>query len=269
MWLRHWSLDRDPFSRGPGTPFVATATHSEALARLLHVVENGERRVDLRGSAGLGKSCVLAEALSSLRRPGRRIALARGPGSTADLLQGLSEGLAVRWDLAKGLEAAWQALARSVRLSRLQGQGVVLAVDDDRFLDHPAGRRDLDRLSHLDPHPGAKVSVILAGRPIESVPDDGEDWSLSLRLSPLTCTEAEQYLSARLAAAGRAEPAFTPRAVVRLQSLAGGVPRGLDRLAGLALRAAALRGLEIVSPEIIEGAEQECLSPGRVWQNTG
>ncbi|CAN5871957.1 hypothetical protein BH23PLA1_BH23PLA1_25150 [soil metagenome] len=274
MWQRHWNLNRDPFHPGPEFPFVPTATHSEALARLIHVVEAGERRADLRALAGLGKSRVLAEALRRLRTPERRVALASVPGSTAHLLRELAGPLGTRVAPEARLEAAWRTLAEAVRLARCQGQGVVLAVDDDRFLDHPEGRRDLQRLAHLDPHPEARVTLLVAGRPIGtdmepaeeseldldsgSEPGVGDDWALVLRLDRLTRSEAEQYLSARLSAAGRSEPAFTPRAMVRLHALSRGVPRGLDRLAGLALLAGALRGLEIITPEVVEDAGQEC-----------
>jgi hypothetical protein len=37
-----------------------------------------------------------------------------------------------------------------------------------------------------------------------------------------------------------------------------GIPRGLDRLGSLALMAGALRGLEIITPEVVEGAAREC-----------
>ena len=82
-----------------------------------------------------------------------------------------------------------------------------------------------------------------------------------IRLPALTRSEAEQYLAAKLAAAGRDEPTFTPRALNRLHACSLGIPRGLDRLASLALMAGALRGLEIVTPDLIEGVTQECTLP--------
>ena len=38
MWLRHWSIDRDPFE-GPESPYVPLPSHEEAIARLVHVIE--------------------------------------------------------------------------------------------------------------------------------------------------------------------------------------------------------------------------------------
>ena len=61
-----------------------------------------------------------------------------------------------------------------------------------------------------------------------------------------------------LRAAGRAEPTFTPRALNVLHACSGGVPRGVARLGSLALMAGAVRGLEMITPEIIEGVALEC-----------
>jgi type II secretory pathway predicted ATPase ExeA len=68
----------------------------------------------------------------------------------------------------------------------------------------------------------------------------------------------ECYLAAKLARAGCTEPLFTPRATTRLHALSGGVPRRIDRLAVLCLIAGAVRGLEAVLPEVVDGVAGEC-----------
>jgi type II secretory pathway predicted ATPase ExeA len=143
-----------------------------------------------------------------------------------------------------------------VRLAGCQGLAVVLAIDDAHVLDD---RRDLERLTTLD---GARVTVLRVGRPTD--PDDAVRWELALRLPPLSRGEAEQYLRAKLEAAGRSGTTFTSRAVARLHALSGGVPRGLERLAGLALAAGAVRGLEIIPPEVVDDVAPECaaIAPG-------
>ena len=50
---------------------------------------------------------------------------------------------------------------------------------------------------------------------------------------------------------------------MRLHARSAGVPRGLDRLASLALLAGAVQRLEILSPEVVEGVARECVAiPG-------
>jgi len=262
---RHWGLTHDPFADGAG-PFVETPVHREAAERLAYLIAAGERLAVLRAPAGLGKSRVLGHALGHSREPGRRIARVAGPLDGAGLFAGLAEGLGARLPAGAGRPAAWKALGDAVRVCRFSGQAVVLAVDDCHLPDRPADRLDLRRLAQLDPHPATRLTVVLSGRDEDEDGDEDDDrpgpppdsWGLAIRLMPLSRAEAGPYLEAKLAAAGRAEVAFTPRAVTRLHARSGGVPRGLDRLASLALMAGALRGLEVITPEVVEGAAGEC-----------
>ena len=255
---RHWGLTHDPFADGAG-PFVETPGHREAAERLVHAIEVGERLVAVDAPAGLGKSRVLDHVLGRCRDPSRRIARVSAPVDGAGLLAGLAEGLGVRLPAAVGRSAAWKGLADAVRVCRFAGQSVVLAVDDAHVLDRPADRHDLLRLPHLDAHPSARLTVVMMGRDSEEADPGPDPWGLAIRLAPLSRSETGLYLEAKLAGAGRAEVAFTPRAVTRLQALCGGVPRGLDRLASLALMAGAVRGLEIITPDVVEGAARECV----------
>jgi type II secretory pathway predicted ATPase ExeA len=190
------------------------------------------------------------------------VARATSPVDGASLLATLAEGLGARPAAGASRAVAWRALVDAARVARLQGQAIVLAVDDEHHLHESADRLDLERLVHADPHPGARLTVIRAGRPAAEAGPEEDPWVLAIRFPPLTRGEAEAYLLAKLAAAGREEPTFTPRAITRLHALAGGVPRTLDRLAGLALLAGAARGREIITPEIIDGVAAECVTPG-------
>jgi MSHA biogenesis protein MshM len=265
MWKRHWKLWRDPFA-GPGTPYVPLPSHEEAVARLVDAVESGQRRSAIRAGAGLGKSAVLARALAETRGPSRRAVLLPSPGDGPGMLASLAEGLGRRVPPGAGRGACWKALDDAVRLCRWQRLGVVLAVDDCQHLADPVDRLDLERLTHLDPHPDARLTVLLSYRtpedddpgPSAIAPTPAPPWELRVRLPALTRTDAEIYLSVKLAAAGRDVPTFTPRAIHRLHATSGGNPRGIDRLASLALRAGALRGLEVVTPDVVEGVAQEC-----------
>ncbi len=258
MWQRHWNLDRDPFD-GRRADFAATPTHAEAVARLVHTIESAGRSARLVAGPGLGKSTVLARAIEATRGPTRRFARATSPGDGAGLFASLAAGLGRRVDPDAGRSAAWRALVDSTRLCRWQGVHVVLAVDECQSLAEAGDRLDLERLDHLDPDPGALLTVIRVGRP--SPDPEGvataTDWGLAIRLGPLARSEAAGYVAAKLEAAGRPEPTFTPRALTRLHALSGGVPRGLDRLAALALMAGAVRGLEIVPPEVVDAVARE------------
>lgn len=262
VWTRHWRLSRDPFL-GPGSAYVPTSGHDEAVARLVATVESGQRLAVLRAGEGFGKSVTLSRLFAETRSPQRRFARVSAPMDGADLLAGLASGLGGRVSPREGRPAAWRALADAVRLCRWQKLHAVLIVDDAQLLDDEADRRDLERLAHLDPHPATRLTVVQSfrepdGREIER---NSPAWHLTIRIPALTRSETDRYVAEKLAAAGRDEPSFTPRALGRLHEVSGGVPRGIDRLGSLALMAGAARRLEIVTPDVIDGVASECAAP--------
>jgi MSHA biogenesis protein MshM len=144
----------------------------------------------------------------------------------------------------------------------LQGIHVILAVDGCHALTTSGGTDDLGRLNNLVGLEGGSVTVLLVdggeGRQ-DGLP--GRLWTLVLRLKPLTRSEAETYLAAKLAAAGCSDFLFTRRAVTRLHALSSGIPKGLDRLASLSLMAGASKGLEAISSEVVDAVSCECHLP--------
>jgi type II secretory pathway predicted ATPase ExeA len=263
VWKRHWGLSSDPFP-DRDTLFVPLPGHQEAVARLVHAIEAGHRLVILAGAPGLGKTRVLRQALVESRSPSRRIALVTGPADAASLFGGLADGLRHRAALGDATPSAcWRALEQGVRICAVQGAQTVLAVDDAQTLDRP-GRAELARLGQLESIAGGKVTALLVdGSTDREDRLPGAEWTLSVWLGPLSLTEAETYLAARLAAAGTSDSPFTGRAVTRLHLLSGGVPRGLDRLASLCLMAGASRRHEAISSELVDGVAGECHLPLR------
>ena len=108
---------------------------------------------------------------------------------------------------------------------------------------------------------GRVTVVLVAGEGWEDANLGSGAWTLAIRLRPLSCSETELYLGAKLAAAGCRDPIFTDRAVTRLHVHSSGNPRGLDRLASLTLLAGASRGLEAVSSELVDSVLKECHLP--------
>ena len=178
------------------------------------------------------------------------------------LVAGLAERLGVcTWD-SPGRGLGWRSLERGIRLCSVQGLSVVLAVDGCRALIAAEGWETLLRLVHLGGLDQGRVTVLLADEAENSDHDLAlRSWTLAIRLKPLSGSEVEAYLAAKLAAAGCRDAIFTPRAVTRLQLLTGGSPRGLDRLGSLCLMAGASRGLEAVSRELVESVVAECHLP--------
>lgn len=248
MWLRHWNMTRDPFPAQGGS-YVATPPHDEAVARVVHAVRSGERLAVVRAGSGLGKSMVLTRALSEARMPGLRIARADAPPDAASLHAQIARSLRLRPAQDRSQHQIWQSLTDAARLIAAQRGRLVIAVDDAHRL---ADRLDLDRLLCLDS--GSTVTILSFERPRD---DDSHPDAFSIRLDPLTRSESSAYLAAKLHLAGRDTPLFSPAAMTRLHALTAGVPRRLDRLAGLALRDAAVQGQPLITEGRVEVAFRE------------
>lgn len=259
MWLDHWKLSADPFS-GKSPVYVSTPGHDEAVARLSALIESAQRLAVVRGGPGTGKSLVVLRALAETRGVGRRTARVVAPLDGPTLWASFAVALGRRGIAPPGRAQAWRALADAVRVCHWEGVQPVLVVDGaDELLQGPA-RRDLERLTHLGAGTGGSLTVIhvVDAEPGAEEPEGScGHWPVSIRLGPLTRSESDRYVSTKLGHARRDEPAFTPRALSRLHALTGGVPRGLDRLATLGLMAGALRRLELVTPDVVDGVSRE------------
>jgi type II secretory pathway predicted ATPase ExeA len=253
-WTHHWGLDFDPFLGSP-TRYVALSEHEKAIARLSGLVEAGQPLGLLSGESGLGKSTILEQLRRRSRTPGRRIALVSNPIDGADLVASLATALGSLGD--------WRSLQAAVRVLAWQRVQLIVLVDECRDLLKSAGLADLKRLVNLGAGGEPRITLIVATENESAIHDQPElRDALSARLKRLTRTDAADYLSSKLQAAGREDEAFTPKALTRIHAAGEGIPRTLDRLASLSLMAGASLGLEMISPDVVDGISQE-LSPYR------
>jgi general secretion pathway protein A len=253
VWINHWGFARDPFA-DPERPYVSLPSHDEAVARLIHTIETSRRLVVFNASAGLGKTTVLRKVLAETRNPRRVFASIACPSDGTVLFTRLAEQLGNRLGRESDRLKSWMALDRSIRAASLQGIHVVLVIDNCHDVTTGAARRDLDLLAHLGTQSSADLTIVRVARSDPDPPSDAmNSWLLAIGLEPLTRSQVECYLATKMKAVGCAEPIFTPRAITRLQALSGGVPRGVEEIASLSLMAGALRGLEVVPPEVVDG----------------
>jgi general secretion pathway protein A len=263
--LKHWGLERWPFSCAPGVDqFYPTAGHNEALARIEHLVDGRRRLGVLLGDGGVGKSLVLRVAASQLGRKGRAVVLANALGATTrELLWQIACGLATVPRDDADAPWLWRQIADRVAENRVQQIDTVLLVDDAGQAG-PDVATQLARLARLDATPAARWTMVLAAEPGQAT-----RWNDSLRnlvdlridVVPWTLDDTVGYIQTALVDAGRFEPLFEEDALSRVYELSNGVPRQVARLADYTLLAGAAAGAEAIDAEIVEAASEEIAWP--------
>jgi type II secretory pathway predicted ATPase ExeA len=264
MYQNHWGLSDDPFRNGSDPRrFFRTSGGDEGLARLHFLVEGSWRLGMVLGPAGIGKSLLLNVFGAELSRaPAQftKIPL-RGLGSD-DFLWQLASGLFLQPGPGDSSVSLWQQVADRLVENRYQRIRTVVALDD---LDQAAGdvRLQVERLLQYGNCTDATLSVIATTSPVglNRLGRLAQLIDLRVDLEPWTVKETDEYLRHALRQAGCPRPIFQASAVERLHRLSRGIPRRINRLAEMAMLAAAVGQLRQIDAETVEGVEQELASP--------
>ena len=228
MWKSHWGFKREPFAEDE-SPYVSLPSHDEAVARLVHAIESGERRASLTAEAGLGKSTGSAPGVRGDADPRRRFVLLSCPRRRhVCCLAMLAERLGERVGREPSRLACWRALERAVRLASIQGMHVVIGIDDCRDPQTPQSERDIESARKPGSRRRARITVI-RGRPAEAIAamrSALRAWTPAIWLESLTRSRGRALLTTKLASAGCDERDFH-----RTRSHAAALP-GCRRPAG-------------------------------------
>ncbi|MBA4065195.1 MAG: hypothetical protein C0501_16070 [Isosphaera sp.] len=253
----HLGFDRQPFRPAvdPDAYFPAGG-HEAALAAVAAGFARRDPVVLLDGPTGVGKSLVARKWLEHLLPDVPRVVL---PGcraaAPAELLQPILFDLGEPY---RGLTEAELRLAATGRLldaAAASGYPTVVVVDEAQHLGR-AALEELRLLGNLETRGGAAVFALLVARPtlrarlrrpgLEAL---AQRVGVPAAVPPLSADEAAKYLRHQVRAAGGAPELFDEAAVAAVVGACGGVPRVLNRAAGLALELAAEAGATAVDVE--------------------
>ena len=257
MWYRHWGLSWHPFEDSQ-SPYVSLPSHDEALYRLIYSIEQGNSQISFIAESGLGKTRVLKRAISETRSPRRRIVLIRPKSDPLPIPGQIAERLGHMIPRQSGHDLMWRAMVRAVRIASLQGCQIVLIVEEP-IEDSTTTVQDLNVLTVSGIVQNTGHSLIRVGcTPSGPHFSSRNGSSLIIGLKRLTRSQVEDYLIRKLTAAGCADRVFTPRSITRLHAHSLGILRDLEQLAALCMMAGAIRGLEVIPPDVVDGIAQEC-----------
>jgi type II secretory pathway predicted ATPase ExeA len=262
MYLEFYGLQRKPFSKTPDPEFLfPSRQHAEALARLSHALEEREVAV-LTGEVGAGKT-TLSRALVDAFADRCRFSFIIHPAlPPAQLLGAVAEGFGLA--PARRKADTYGAVAEHVARLDAGGQFAVVVVDEAQLLPGRAAFDELRLLTNLAADDRALVGLVLIGQPElrERILDRGGEAfaqriGVGYHVGPLDAEETGQYLSHRLAVAGRPEPLFDAAAVTAVHGLSAGLPRRVNQLAACALLEGFAREAFRISADVVEAAASD------------
>lgn len=263
MYEDFFRLKERPFSKTPDPQFLfPSRSHREAMARLLHAVEERDM-ILLTGDIGCGKT-TLSRALMDEMGDSIAVALITNPRlSPLELLHSMAAGFGVpdpasdRLGLLGQLEKALYTLFRNGRLP-------VLIIDEAHLIPHRDTFEEVRLLTNFQLDDGNLLSVIFLGQPElrqrlshPAYEPLKQRIGLQFNLGPLTLEETAEYLRHRIRCAGGDGDIFLDEAVVALHRFSRGVPRRINQAAALALLEAFGRGVPIVDASIIAEVSSE------------
>jgi type II secretory pathway predicted ATPase ExeA len=256
-----FGLQSNPFD-GTLEPsaFHAAAPQQEAIARIEWLLESRHRFGIVTGEAGLGKSHLAAIALRRLGALAAEAVLlpVRGLGDD-DWLPMLLDRLPLEPESREEPLRPWQKLDDRLRENVLMERPTAIILDD---FDH-APADCLEGIARLVTSPEARhagLLVVATVRPagLGRLPKDLVGRAgVRVELGPWDERDVAGFLTAAMRRAGADRELFQESALGTLTRLAGGVPRLVVQLAGLALVATAGEGLETVDSATVEKAWRE------------
>lgn len=263
MYKSFYGFRERPFSKTPDPRFLYySSSHREALARMLHAVEEREM-ILLTGGIGCGKT-TLSRSLQDQLGDQYQVVLLTNPRlSPLEFLQSLALRLGVDplpQNKAQLLEDLGGALYRLYQ----QKIHPVLIIDEAQLIPHKDVFDEIRLLTNYQLDDVNLLSVILIGQPelvrrLEHPVYEPlrQRIGIQFTLGPLRAEEVNAYLAWRLEQAGGVTDLFTAEAVSRLAACSDGIPRRINQLASLALLEGFGQGAARIDGAIVDHVAEE------------
>ncbi|MBA4416503.1 MAG: general secretion pathway protein [Syntrophus sp. (in: bacteria)] len=261
-YLAFFNLSEDPFRLTPDPFFFyPSKEHNDVLSSLNYAIEQKEGFSLIVGEPGTGKTTILRIFMEKWNKHAE-IALIMTPRlSPEEFLQALLEDLNINVD--KGNKNEMIKTFRDTLIAHsLSDKRVIIIVDEAQNLPFET-LEELRLLSNLETDKEKLLQIILIGQPelrkrlsTEELKQLSQRIAVQATLRPLNAVETYDYISFRLAKAGKGQTDFTDEAKKHIYRLSRGIPRLINLISSRSLMAAYIEGSLSIKRKHVEYAQQ-------------
>jgi len=272
MYYEYWGLKKPPFDNVPDPSMYVDCHPSmeSALAESLFAIEEGnECLAVIIGDVGLGKTLSLRMIIDNLDQEKYKIALVTNPSiSFSQLMQEMVGQLTGSQCLEKRKAVLLERFNKIIFETMDEGKKVVLLIDEANAMPS-ASLENLRLLTNMQDDQRNLFTMVLAGQmELARRLEHPKRQNLFQRIgtySRIDKIQSEElvkaYVEKRIALAGGDRPVFSEDAFPFIWEHSGhGVPRLINKMCKLSLKAGETNGFDRISGELIHQIGQRFAS---------
>lgn len=262
MYLDYWRLNKNPFDNvpDPNMYFCEHSTVEGTVSELLFAVEEAnECLAVVVGDVGLGKTMSLRIVLNELDQDRYKIAYVTNPDVTFNqLLRDIVGQLQGERSEIRTREGLLEEFNNFLFKTSDNDQKVLIFIDEGNAI-RPANLEGLRLLTNMQEDDKNLFTLIIAGQPkLTKMLRDPRRANFFQRigvfcnLEPMDSVEVvASYIRHRLSVAGNNDPIFDMSGFEAVFERSNGIPRLVNRICKLSLKAAETNELALVTGELV------------------
>ncbi|MHC4713219.1 MAG: ExeA family protein [Planctomycetota bacterium] len=264
MYYEYWGLNRPPFDNvpDPSMYFRAHQTVEQAVGEVIFAIEEADDCLAvIVGEVGLGKTTALRVILDSLDHEKYRIAFITNPDVTFTmLLREMIGQLKGEPCHIRRKDELLEEFNHILFQTADEAKRVLVFIDEGNAFK-PVNLESLRLLTNMQEDDRNLFTIVLAGQPkLAKMLESPKRANLFQRIGVYCQLQkmeswlvVRDYIDHRVERSGRPEPIFSDEAVQAIyQYSEEGVPRLVNKIAKLAMKAGETNSLAIIGPDIIE-----------------
>ena len=262
MYYEYWGMNKSPFDNVPDPSMYFNMHQSveNAISEVLFAIKEGDECLAVViGEVGLGKTTTLRVVLDSLDPSRYRVAFVTNPDVTfPQLLREIIGQLKGEPCEIKRKDLLLEEFNRLIFESIDGGKKVLVFIDEGNAFKS-ANLESLRLLTNMQEDRRNLFTIILAGQPkLAKMLEDPRRENLFQRIGVYCCLEkmpsaevVRFYIEHRLEKAGLARSVFTMKAIEKIYEFSNGIPRLVNKICKLCLKAGETNGLKIIDDVLV------------------